>query len=601
MKKTIIKLNDKLNDFSLLKKIMLLVLIILIMTSSCSILGFWLIFSSGNKMLYKSLAGSLTHSASNISKNLENLETMTAMMLSDNTIQTTLSVVADVTDDSKRNDAYRTLTYLVPDYYQNFKQYGISYMNLYNSDYTVYSYLSRSNKTPDYVHDQAIVSAHGLSGRPVWTTDYCNSYGLYLSRDIRRASQLRLDTLGTVVVAVDLEKVIAASTKDVFQSGTAEYIVYKDDNEIYHTPALNKDALSELKDAASSVYGVIRLNHSYYFYVNGVIPKYNWSYMCLVPYQSIAEAQKTYFIVSVLIILFIFIFSLLMSKRFIRSITIHFSRLITKMDDFGKDESILPVSDYNYSNMNNEIGELHRKFDQMAAKVQDLIQINYVNELLTKEARLKALENQINPHFLYNTLESLNWHAKAIGSKEISVIVEALGSLLRTTLNNRETHSTLRSELKIVSDYMAIIKIRFDERIQYDLDIPDELYDMVLPQLTLQPLIENAVKYAVEESTEPCNILISGSFDETNVIIKIINSGSEFPYNLLQKLEQKTIQPHGFGIGLLNIHNRLQLHFGTEYGLSFYNDDMDHAVVQITLPPMMTQHNSNPDKGVNND
>lgn len=577
-------ISSKLKNIPLQQKILLLVFLILVITLSGSVLGFQMIFSSGNRMLYESLAGSLTDSAEAITYNLNSIESMTGIFLADSKIQHNLSVVTDTQNSVSRNGAYRALSYLVPEYYQNFKQYGINYINLYNSDYVTYSDLSKSQKTPDAVHKQLLSDAHTYAGAPIWITAYCNKYGLFLSRDIRRAAQLKLDTLGTIVVSVNLDDIISDSTKNLYRTSSAEYILFKNDQEIYHSASLDNQDLSNLPELAQEKYGVIHFDHRPYFYVRDSIPDYDWDYICLSSYERIEQAQNTYLFISACIILISVTMSLILSRKIILSITIHFVSLIKKMDDFGKDESSLPIADTDYTNRNDEIGELHRRFDLMALKVHDLIQKNYVSELLSKEAQLKALENQINPHFLYNTLESLNWHAKAIGSTEISIMVESLGSLLRTTLNQNDSNSTLEKELKIVDDYMTIIKIRFDERIQYENQISKDFYPLMLPHLTLQPLVENAVNYALEEVADTCTIRITCFMESEQILLYITNSGSQFPPDLLEQLAQNTIQPHGFGIGLLNIHKRLTLRFGIAYGLTLYNEDDDHAVVQITLP-----------------
>ena len=199
---------------------------------------------------------------------------------------------------------------------------------------------------------------------------------------------------------------------------------------------------------------------------------------------------------------------------------------------------------------------------------------------------MKSLENQINPHFLYNTLESINWRAKAVGADEISIMVESLGALLRNTLSRKDHMiSTIKTEIDIVKDYMSIIQFRFDEMLQYSIDVPESLYAVPLPKLSLQPLVENAINYALEEMTDTCHIAITAVRIEKDVLITITNNGSQFPENILQRLADGEVDPHGFGIGLLNIQKRLQLQFGVEYGLTLKNDELhDLAIVELKIP-----------------
>ena len=151
------------------------------------------------------------------------------------------------------------------------------------------------------------------------------------------------------------------------------------------------------------------------------------------------------------------------------------------MKCFGENNTQLVSFDYDYKMRHDEIGELHQRFDQMANQVRDLIEKNYVSEILNKEAELKSLENQINPHFLYNTLESINWRAKAVGADEISIMVESLGALLRNTLSRKDHMiSTIKTEIDIVKDYMSIIQFRFEEMLQYSIVYMQRLFQSFL-------------------------------------------------------------------------------------------------------------------------
>ena len=246
-------------------------------------------------------------------------------------------------------------------------------------------------------------------------------------------------------------------------------------------------------------------------------------------------------------------------------------------------------NDYDYSHRKDEIGLLHTNFDSMAQKVDTLIEENYVNELLKKEAQIKSMESQMDPHFLYNTLDSINWRAKAMGAKDISQITTSLGNLLRVTLSKKNNIFTIREELCVLENYITIQKLRYQKRLQYCLDIPEELLDCEIPKLTIQPLLENAVRYGLEEISETCFISVCAQDQGETITIEVKNNGSYFEEGLLDKLLSQEILPHGLGIGIINIHKRLQLTYGSQYGLRFYNmeDDLtgeEYAIAQVIMP-----------------
>ncbi len=571
---------------SLYKKIITLVLIILCLNLFANIIALSVITRSNNKLLYEAISNTLITGTKTISEKLRNIQEMTDIIIADSRIQTNLAIVADSKDNAKRSNAFRTLSFLVPEYYTNYKSNKIKYMNLYNNDYVSYSNIALSNKIPDSIHNQLLLKADEKSGRPVWSDSYCNEYGLFLVRNIRKAEQLALNTIGTVLVNIDLDSVVNTSVNTTMFSEPAQFIITSNNKEIYHSKTLDSDSVSQACQKTDSKYGIIRLNQRQYFYVHETIPYFTWDFICLVSYQNIYTAQ-TLTILSAICINFAAIFLIfLIAKFMINSITIHFSKLVDKMKTFGKSKTFIKDTSYDYSNRKDEIGELHRNFDLMAIRHQNLVEKFFLQEILTRDSKIKALENQINPHFLYNTLESINWRAKALGEKDISIMIESLGSLLRTTLSKKDNNltSTLEQEINIVKNYMDIIRIRFDDRICFTTSIDIRLNSILLPRLSLQPLVENAVNYAMEKITETCLIEIKGYIDGSFAIIQIKNNGSQFEDDLLQKLENNLIKPHGNGIGILNIQKRIQLSYGEEYGLQFFNPDDDHAIAQIQIP-----------------
>lgn len=579
-------LKQKIKNIHLKNKIALIIAFVVMLISIASLIGAEMLLHSSNELLYQALAGSLNYSAEDISNKLANVESMTNAIISNQSVKKNL---ISLKDEPASNLLYQnvdnSITASLIDYYQNYKNNDINYINLYTTQMESSSYQSKSSKTPDDIHNTVISAASIDSGYACWVTDYCNSYGLFLGRDSRRVQNLKFETLGTVVVNIDMDKLIRSSTQSILQDSEVQYVIYDNKKEIYHSKSLNKEHIEYINQKLQNTYDVISLGTERYFCIRGLIENNNWEYICLVPYTYVDHTLIATRIFSILILITAVIIAFCLSNVLIKSITNDFARLVDKMKKFGKDESILPVVNYNYNNRTDEIGVLHQQFDQMAVEIQNLIQQNYINEILTKDARLKSLESQINPHFLYNALESVNWRAKAIGATDISNMVKSLGDLLRATLSNKDKNFTIKHELDIVNNYITIQKIRFDEeRLCFEESVSEDILNVELPQMTMQPLVDNAINYAMEVITETCYIQLTGFKKENMVHILVTNNGSQFEEDLLAKLENGTVKPHGIGIGLLNIHQRIQLIYGNSYGLKLYNLDEDHAVAEIIIP-----------------
>ncbi len=319
--------------------------------------------------------------------------------------------------------------------------------------------------------------------------------------------------------------------------------------------------------------------------------------------QQSTPSKKEYFINSNLSITKVYsrsmTLSTVLSFMLVNAIIRHFTVLIDKMKTFSLTQQKPAIAQTTYEKRQDEIGQLHRQFDAMADNITTLIQENYVQELLAKDAQLRALETQINPHFLYNVLDSIHWRAHTIGAIKIAEMVEALASLLRVALDRSKKVHTLREELDLVDGYVTIQQFRYEDRMQFVKILRAEHIiggNIVgagifcphlhagFPKMVIQPLVENAVRHGVEASLEDHN-LITLSMEKSGdlLLIRVSNTGSQFEDDLLEKLRTNTIQPGGFGIGLLNIDKRIQFMFGNEYGLTLYNED-NLAVACIRMP-----------------
>lgn len=361
------------------------------------------------------------------------------------------------------------------------------------------------------------------------------------------------------------------------------YALYAGGKTLYLPKTLDGLQQKELPDISSNSYAIKNINGIRYFIIRGLIDTTNWDYYCLAPYDNLYKKIQLVQRLFLLILMTSIIFSIIVIRFMMKPLAAHFNLLIRKIRAFGNDHFELLDVPYSYKERSDEIGLIHQQFDTMAEKIQTLIRENYESEILAKEAQLKALEMQINPHFLYNTLQTINWRAKMLHDEQISLMTESLGKLLRITLSKNNEDSSLSQELELVQYYINIQKLRFDEELSYITDVPENLLPAYLPKFTLQPLVENAVRYGLEEGSEDCMICISAFSSKNRLTILLKNTGSVFEEDLLQKLITKEIIPHGFGIGVLNVNNRLNLAFGDNYSMEFFNQN-NCATVRITIP-----------------
>jgi two-component system sensor histidine kinase YesM len=580
MKNTI---KVKISNISLKAKISLISVISILIIASAAFVALAINAVLDNKLLYQSIAQNMLYTSSEISNRLSAVQNMSLMIATDSSIQKTLSYVKDTPDSQQLYTASSDMYSFISGYYQRLKQNNIYCITLFNPYFTTYSDKNRSDKIPEKIYTDILNHTQQADGAPYWDTAYTDKYGLFLGRQICRAQNLQLDYLGSMVINVDINSMLAQLSQNSTQYGELSYILVNGNSVISRPPNFTKDMVNATLEIADGEYAVVKTGGHSYFAVRGNIPNFGWQYICLVSYDKITAAMFVSNFACVGIIILAIILGINLSGILTGNIIRHFNILVEKMKSFSKDEIKIPETAYNYEERQDEIGVMHRQFDKMALKIHNLIHVNYVSELLKKDAQLNALQSQINPHFLYNTLNSISWRAKEGGEKEIVAMVEALSTLLRAMLANSDLKFTIGQELELIKCYMYIQKMRYEERLEYEIYAQAEVIQADIPKLTIQPLVENAIKYGLKQVVDVCRIEITINQEQNNIFIRVKNSGSLFEDGLMEKLNSNHACTNGFGIGLLNIDQRLKLMFGDTYGLTLYNTD-EIAVAEIKIP-----------------
>lgn len=220
----------------------------------------------------------------------------------------------------------------------------------------------------------------------------------------------------------------------------------------------------------------------------------------------------------------------------------------------------------------------------MIHQIEELVINDYQSKLLTKEMEYKFLQAQLDPHFLYNTLNSINWMALGKGETEISEMVTSLAFLFRNKLDSGDSFWSLQEEMEVIQAYLNIQSNRFDTRLIFKSDIQDDAFRFRMLKLIIQPLIENAVKYGVEKVNRPVTILLKIVVQETTIKIAVSDDGPGFE-------KSKDSTNHSTGLGLENIRSRIQLVYGKKATLSIHSKAYDNTTVTILLPKEIEDRN----------
>lgn len=238
----------------------------------------------------------------------------------------------------------------------------------------------------------------------------------------------------------------------------------------------------------------------------------------------------------------------------------------------------------------DEMGELGMQINKMLDRIEQLMKESIDRELLAKNSEIRALQNQINAHFIYNVLETIKMMAEIDEEYAISDAITSLGKLLRYSMKWVSGNVLVEEEIEYIRNYLALINLRFDYEIYLSLNLPEEILKQEIPKMSLQPIVENAIYHGIEELAEDTNIYIKGTFEDGDCIIEITDAGRGMSEEEIEKLEKKiageieTGGGSGNGIGLKNVQDRIRMSFGEKYGIGIASKLGCYTKITVRIP-----------------
>ncbi|RBW69750.1 sensor histidine kinase [Bacillus taeanensis] len=394
-----------------------------------------------------------------------------------------------------------------------------------------------------------------------------------------RLEKMRYQKGGYLVVQVK-PSLIEFIRKDIAEmNGSVIYLLDGENNIIStgkrNTPLLSNSDISPQKNE--------------YVTIKKTIEAPNWTLEILMPKKEVTKGVEfLQFVLILSSILSVILFSIL-SYYLSLFITSPIKRL-TQVMQSGKNGVLTENPDYYF---NREMNQLNRMYNKMVRQINYLFKSVYEKEIMKNKSEIKALHSQINPHFLFNTLDSLYWSLIGKGEKELSKFVITLANLFRYTIqsNGQEGFVSIEEEIEQVKRYTDIMKMRFHDRLHVEIDANQNTKQYKIPKLTIQPLIENAIIHGIEPKGNSGVVKLIVK-EEKGVILFIINDDGigmkeervkEIQMRLRNEENHKFISK-GTGIGLFNIHKLIQLHYGEEFGLEINSHLNKGTTVGLRIP-----------------
>lgn len=314
-----------------------------------------------------------------------------------------------------------------------------------------------------------------------------------------------------------------------------------------------------------------------------MIPNSNWYMVSILSSTNVME-KGSHFVYMFLSLFFLFLFLAFIFTSFLsRSIVRRIASVINQMEKAWHGKPVRYEEKYLAE---DEIGDLVNSYNYMTDQINFLMS---QQEQSAKDLRLSefhALQAQINPHFLYNTLDMINWLSLSDQKTEVSKAVHTLSKFYKLTLRKKDTIGPITQELDHISLYVAIQNMRYDDQIQLIIDVPPEIMEYHIPKLTMQPIIENSISHGIfMKENKQGTIVVTGWMEGNDIVIQISDDGVGMEKDVVNSVLNGThSSTKGSNIGVYNTHLRLQLLFGNNYGLFYESWPGVGTTVEIRLP-----------------
>lgn len=558
-------------------KFLLILLVGIVPVGVVAIVTLYIPLRAYDRQLYKSSAQMISLFAEQIQDELMDYEDISYRILTDTALQENLSIMKEAAPGTLTWINAQTKVANRVAYYSLWFSNAVSFQ-LKTSRGNSYNHFFEVSAGSDELTEERITAAVNHRGRFVWLTEEGAQTRLFLVREIREMQDMDLDTLGCLLIEVDFPALVEQYNHSMAQMGVMpRCAVYNDGLCLYAS-----DAAIQTLGVGEDGYTYMKLDGQpmlcvRYTSSNGM------KYVTLVDYSGIRATTLVAVSVTILCILAAALLTLAVSTGLIDNILNDLQLLLQKFDAFAISGE--PVTTHNspYQRRLDEIGDLHRGFDWMT---RVWTRVNHEKEEqrhLLQEKQIQQLRAQIRPHFLYNTLESIYCLAQNLEDQRIAVMTNALGKLLRSSLNDKRDVITVSEDLQVTRDYLSIQQIRYGERLQVEYDFPQDILPCRIPAMTIQPLVENAIHHAAEKMLDVCVIRVSGAATADGVDIIVQDNGPGTDEDILNKLESGEVQPEGLGIGMRNIHKRVQHAFSEQYGLRVCSEEGQTQII-VHLP-----------------
>lgn len=290
------------------------------------------------------------------------------------------------------------------------------------------------------------------------------------------------------------------------------------------------------------------------------------------------QAQSVYVLTAIILV----IVALLFSRFMARSITLPIQKLRDSMKKVQ--EGDFSVSDV-VVDSKNEIGSLTKSFDVMTHRIHELMEQNVHEQEEKRKSELKALQSQINPHFLYNTLDSIIWMAEGKKNEEVVLMTASLARLLRQSISNEDEIVPIANEVEYARGYLTIQKMRYKDKLEFQIEVDSSILYIPLIKLVLQPIIENAIYHGLKYKESKGLLIVKGFMKDGNAVLQVIDDGVGMDEETLAHIYDKhKVNYHSNGVGVYNVQKRLKLYYGEDYGITYTSELGKGTTATITIP-----------------